>query len=160
MIQILECTDLQSEHVAFIHALWNNEYPESLRHTSLSETMSYLDGLEKPHHWFATDNNLFIGWLTVFGRDDADWFAMILDSSYQKQGIGRRLLKIAKGHKSLLNGWVIDHNSTLKANGETYFSPLDFYTKNGFVTTNKRLELPNLSAINICWDSKIELPTA
>ena len=70
------------------------------------------------------------GWYFDFNRDSEKWFAMILDASIQGQGFGRQILNQAKEKESELNGWVIDHNNDLKANGEYYKSPIGFYLKN------------------------------
>ena len=59
---------------------------------------------------------------------------------------------MAKEKENSLNAWVIDHNRDLKANGDAYRSPLEFYLKNGFkLLSDIRLELTNISAVQVNW---------
>ena len=62
------------------------------------------------------------------------------------------MLDKLKENENTLNGWVIDHNSDKKLNGNFYQSPLEFYIKNGFETLSEtRLELEIMSAVKIKW---------
>ena len=62
------------------------------------------------------------------------------------------MLNTLKNDENTLNGWVIDHNSDKKLNGNIYQSPLEFYIKNGFETLSEtRLELEIMSAVKIKW---------
>ncbi|MCK9481612.1 MAG: hypothetical protein M0R38_07625 [Bacteroidia bacterium] len=62
------------------------------------------------------------------------------------------MLNELKSDENVLNGWVIDHNSDIKINGNFYQSPLNFYLKNEFEILNEtRLELEIMSAVKIKW---------
>jgi GNAT superfamily N-acetyltransferase len=133
--------------------LWNKEYPEKLNYKTLSGFESYLDNLtEQSHILMLNESQEIKGWYFDFIRDHKKWFAIILDSEIQGQGLGTQLLNLAKEKERELNGWVIDHHNNKKQNGETYKSPLDFYLRNGFELRSKdRLELDVISAVRIMW---------
>jgi GNAT superfamily N-acetyltransferase len=143
-------TPIQKEVVC---KLWNREYPESLKLSGIAALDEYLNKHSNNRHYLLTnDQGGVIAWGVLFDRDDEKWFAMILDSRIQGQGLGSRLLSEMKKSTAKLYGWVINHDKELKSNGESYRSPLPFYTKNGFVTVpEERLELLNLSAVKIEW---------
>ena len=134
--------------------IWNNEYPQQLQYHSPEEFDTYLSKLKDCEHIiFEAEGGQIIGWLMVFWRDDAKWFAMILDSAFQKQGLGSHLLNLAKERNTQLNGWATDHENYRKANGEIYRSPLTFYQKNGFqILTETRFENEILSSVKIQWN--------
>ncbi len=133
--------------------LWNAEYPKQLGYATAPDLESYLATLENPYHVLLKDKNLrIVGWYFDFEREGKTWFAIILDSSLQGKGTGTQLLNRAKENHKELNGWVIDHNNDKKMNGETYLSPLEFYTKNDFkIVPSNRLELETISAVQITW---------
>lgn len=137
-----------------ILALWNREYPVRLAYKSVEEFNQYLKQLKSQSHILIFDQNDKIrAWYFDFIRDNEKWFAMIIDSKLQRQGLGSQILSLAKAKESQLNGWVIDHNKDQKINGESYNSPLPFYLKNGFKKiARERLELPHLSAVKIKWE--------
>jgi hypothetical protein len=88
-----------------------------------------------------------------FKRENEKWFAIILDSSIHGNGLGTKILELAKQNKNELNGWVIDHSNEKKSNGRLYISPLNFYLKNGFKKLSRnRLELEKISAVKIKWE--------
>ncbi|WP_281238385.1 hypothetical protein [Flavobacterium praedii] len=98
------------------------------------------------------DQNQLKGWAFTFFREEEDWFAIILNSNIHGNGFGTLLLNELKISKSNLNGWVVDHQNDKKQNKDTYFSPLNFYIKNGFkVNQNIRLENNYISAVKISW---------
>lgn len=100
------------------------------------------------------DKSIVKGWYFEFDRDNARWFAMLLDQSIKNKGWGSRMLAKAKSTAKELSGWVIDHDRYHKANGETYKSPLGFYIKNGFkIVNDQRLETHKISAVKIIWQN-------
>lgn len=132
--------------------LWNGEYPAKLAYDAVEDFETYINGLESPTHILVRLNKEIVGWATKFIRDQEKWFAIILSSSIQGQGIGSKIMSYLKTNEEILCGWVVDHNEDIKVNGELYVSPLNFYLKQGFdIVNEQRLELPTLSAIKISW---------
>lgn len=133
--------------------LWNSEYPANLAYAELAEFEQYLNHLIDPKHFLLLDEqNQIKAWAFSFLREGANWFAIILAHEIQKQGLGKQLLDTLKSENEELNGWVVDHNATLKVNGEIYLSPLAFYEKSGFsILDGQRLELEKISAVKIQW---------
>ena len=132
--------------------LWNKEYPKTLNYNSIKEFEVYLSELKDLNHIILIENNTITAWYFDFLRDGVRWFGMIVDSMIQGKGIGSNLLDLAKEKRTKLNGWVIDHKREVKANGEPYISPLEFYIKNGFTTiTDNRLENEKLSVVKVVW---------
>ncbi|WP_339608751.1 GNAT family N-acetyltransferase [uncultured Roseivirga sp.] len=150
VIQTNQLTTHQKERVT---ALWNAEYPASLSYNSIAGFDEFLDKIEQLKHYILSDNGQnIVGWLLVFIRDEEIWFSVILDSNYQKVGLGKQLLNLAKQDFKTLNGWVIDNASSKKSDGSLYPVPLPFYLKNGFnVLNDVRLETEKLSAVKIRW---------
>lgn len=144
---------LNSTQKEDIVRLWNVEYPAHLNYSDVSGFDNYLKGLSDPLHFVISDEHGHVhAWLVTFTRDEARWFAMILDSTLQGQGIGSQLLTAAKTVETELNGWATDHNRDIKANGKPYRSPIGFYLKNGFeVLSDTRLEKGLLSTVKIRW---------
>jgi GNAT superfamily N-acetyltransferase len=139
-----------------ILVLWNNEYPEKLNFQSLSAYEAYLKELSSQSHILMLDKHQKIkGWYFDCIREHEKWFALIIDSALHQQGIGTKMLAMAKEKAHELNAWVIDHNKSKKKNGQTYHSPLNFYFKNGFKKlTADRLETENISAVKIKWSKQ------
>jgi len=133
--------------------LWNNEYPAGLGYLFPAQLECYLQGLEAPQHSFLADDpgNIY-AWAVTFLREAETWFALILDRQYQGRGLGSRLMDHLKTQHPALCGWVADTDRYVRADGSPYPSPLMFYLKNGFeIQLQQRLELPQLSAVKICW---------
>lgn len=153
MHTIVIAPELATEQVAELRNLWNKEYPVKLAHNTVQDTSEYLGTLQHPTHYLLLSNTgILIGWAATFTRDSEQWFAIIIDSIYHKQGIGTTLLNRLKQDNEILNGWVADHNNDMKADGTIYVSPLAFYLKNGFtICEGVRLELEKLSAAKIRW---------
>jgi GNAT superfamily N-acetyltransferase len=153
-MKVIQSKELSPDEKLIIMGIWNKEYPVNLNHESLSEFESYLLNLKGRNHRILLDSEDKVkGWCFDFRRDNERWFAMILDSGIQGKGHGTDLLNELKKQNEVLNGWVIDHNNDLKANGDSYLSPLEFYLKNGFeVISNTRLELDEISAVKIKWE--------
>ena len=98
------------------------------------------------------DASEIVGWACTFDRDGDRWFTILINSLYQRLGIGRMIMNLVKEKESRLNGWVIDHPYDIKQNGESYESPLPFYLKNGFIVQpGIRLENEKISAVKIEW---------
>ena len=71
------------------------------------------------------------------------------------KGFGTLLLNELKKNNTVLNGWVTDHQNDVKQNKESYLSPIEFYSKNGFsVSKNIRIENDKISAVKITWERK------
>lgn len=152
-MEFLKIQYLTASQKKEILSLWNNEYPVNLKHSSFASFENYLQNLKDQSHIILLNESQEIkGWYFDFIRENERWFAIILDKSVQGKGFGKMLLNLAKEKEAKLNGWVIDHDTDLKENGENYISPMGFYLKNGFsVETDNRLELNHISAVKICW---------
>ncbi len=144
---------LNPEENVQLMKLWNREYPQKLIYQLLSDFESYLESLSEQSHILIKDDNQQIkGWYFEFIREHEKWFGLILDAGIQGKGFGSQLLNEGKSQNMELNGWLIDHNNYLKKNGENYYSPLDFYLKNGFsMIPNQRLKLDKISVVKITW---------
>jgi len=153
MMQIIKLTQLNETQKEHIFDLWNTEYPEKLVYHSMADFESYLSRLTEQNHYILLDTNDKIkGWAITFIRENEKWFAIIISGKLHGKGIGTEMLNELKKKESILNGWVIDHNSDKKHNGDRYRSPLEFYIKNGFkVIHETRLELEVMSAVKIKW---------
>lgn len=144
---------LSSNEKDFVLRLWNNEYPERLAHSTMESLENYLDGLENPVYFIADDNHgTPVAWAALFDREGGRWFAMIIDSSAQRMGLGKKFLNNLKERETSLSAWAVDHTRDFKANGSPYLPSLSFYLKNGFeICEGQRLESDKLSAIKITW---------
>jgi GNAT superfamily N-acetyltransferase len=133
--------------------LWNAEYPENLSYSTLQDFNTYLTALENPLHFLLLNKEkVIMGWAFSFDREATKWFGILLAEKCQGKGFGKQLLTELKKTTRELNGWVIDHDHDLKANGSIYYSPLPFYIKSGFVPqVSERLELDKISAVKIKW---------
>ncbi len=153
-MKIINVEVLSKQQKSQILAIWNNEYPKRLNYQTLADFEAYLQKLEDQHHILVIDESEKVwGWYFHFMRDGERWFAIILDSKLQGQGFGTHILNLAKFIEPTFNGWVMDKND-LKQNGEVYKSPLEFYLKNGFkLLPDVRLEIPQMSAVKIRWES-------
>ena len=151
-MKVLNTTYLSPSQKTTICHLWDSEYPVQLQVTSqgfddfLSSSQNHI------HYLIEGNGSKIIGWAFTFDRDDERWFSMIVDSTYQGQGLGSMLLEEMKANESSLNGWVIDHHHDIKQNGDPYLSPLAFYIRNGFTPIPEiRFENEKISAIKIEW---------
>lgn len=152
-MEFIKLKELSKTNKEEVLNLWNNEYPEKLSYKTLQDFENYLENLTGQSHILMINNKKKIkGWYFDFIRENEKWFVIIIDSKLHSKGLGTRLLNIAKEKEIDLSGWVIDHNSDRKKNGEIYRSPMDFYLKNGFKRLEKvRLELEKISAVKIKW---------
>ncbi len=133
--------------------MWNAEYPLSLAFAEVSEFDDYLNNLGDKKHFLLIDSSeKLVGWAMIFVRDEAKWFAIIIDGKIQGKGFGIKLLDALKSAENGFFGWVIDTNDFEKANGEKYRSPLGFYKKIGFIIhENEKLVKQEISGIKIEW---------
>lgn len=146
-------TKLDDEQKKQIFALWNNEYPERLAYQSIENLENYFNKLyNQTHYLLLNEQNEIDGWATTFIRENEKWFAIIVSEKLHGKGIGTQMLNKLKEDEAVLNGWVIDHDSDKKLNGNYYKSPIEFYQKNGFeIIAETRLELDIMSAVKIKW---------
>jgi GNAT superfamily N-acetyltransferase len=156
-MNLTTATALTNGQLSQLLELWNSEYPEQLGYADLNEFRSYVSALVNPVHFILADDDSRIkAWAFKFTRDGERWFAIILDGSIQRQGVGGKMLQGLTEAERSLNGWVTDHNRYIKKDKSTYPSPMDFYLKNGFVICpGVRLETDKLSAAKIRWDQEI-----
>lgn len=152
-MNIVMTTQLTEEQKAAIMQLWNAEYPAQLGYKEMSYFDNYLAALLHQRHWLYYDaNGSLRGWAFTFEREHDTWFAIIVDRTLHRKGIGTTLLNRLKQHHTLLNGWVTDHDSYNKQDGTPYPSPMPFYLANGFIVCPEtRLEIEVLSAVKIQW---------
>ena len=115
-----------------------------------------MEKLKEQSHILVVDEHQNIkGWYVDFVRNNKKWFVIIVASAVQGEGLGTKLLDLAKNKEPLLNGWVVNHNNERKSNGEWYNSPIEFYLKNKFqILPTIKLEVNNLSAIKIKWEKQ------
>lgn len=152
-MEIIE-TNIPTEHQKLdIMRLWNREYPRRLALHAVEDFDKYLEPLQRQKHYIAQENGEVVAWAFQFWREGEPWFALIVQSDRQGQGIGHTMLQMLKANHVKLCGWVIDQDNEPKANGEYYRSPLVFYLKNGFsFLPAQRLETEKMSAVKIMWE--------
>lgn len=149
-MKIQKTSHLDNKQKAAVLTLWNNEYPSQLAYSGVDAFNEYLDNLQNQLHYLLIIENHIGAWGFTFTRDESQWFAIIVDGSYQRKGLGSTLLTALKKDNALLNGWAIDHDNYTKVDGSVYTSPLAFYLKNGFtLNTDERFETSLISAIKI-----------
>jgi hypothetical protein len=153
-MEISQNTILTLEQKQFLFDLWNSEYPERICYSEISEFENYLQGLSNQEHYLLIDEaNRIVGWSFSFVRENDKWFAIILNSKVHRKGYGTFLLQELKKNNLVLNGWVVDHQNEIKRNGELYISPMEFYTKNGFLVNHDlRIENDKISGVKIRWE--------
>ncbi|MGI9056875.1 MAG: GNAT family N-acetyltransferase [Pyrinomonadaceae bacterium] len=155
-MKIVEQIDLSNAQKTRIIKMWNVEYPLSLAHSGISSFDEYLEKLGDKRHFLLVDSSgEIVGWAMLFERDEAHWFAIIVDGSVQGKGLGIKLLDALKSVEKNFFGWVIAKDDFVKANGEKYRSPLGFYKKIGFnIHENEKLVKQNISGIKIEWNGR------
>lgn len=151
--QFIETSALDTRQKQSLMQLWNSEYPKNLAYQNIADFEKYLQNLSDIRHILLVDGfDNILDWAFTFIRDEERWFAILLSETIQGEGFGKKMIDKLKSQENELNGWVIDHNSDKKSNGQNYLSPLGFYRKCGFkVLTNERIELEKISAIKIKW---------
>lgn len=154
-MKIVEQNDLSNAQKSRIIEMWNAEYPLSIAHSGILSFDEYLNNLgDKKHFLLFDEKGKIVGWAMIFVRDDAKWFAIIVDGKIQGKGFGIKLLDALKTAEKRLFGWVIDNDDSAKANGEIYRSPLGFYKKIGFrVHKNEKIVKQKISGVKIEWNA-------
>jgi GNAT superfamily N-acetyltransferase len=152
-MNLVQTTTLSLAQQEQLWQLWNQEYPCQLSFTEPHDFKNWLARLTNARHWLLVlEEGGVRGWLTVFQREQATWFVLIVDSAVHGQGHGTALLAQAKAQETELNGWVVPHEDYRKPNGDVYRSPVAFYEKNGFaILHDQPLDSATLSAIRIYW---------
>jgi len=154
-MKILEQNSLDSAQKLRVVEMWNAEYPAKIAYADVSGFDEYLNQFKTKRHFLAFDENGEIaGWALIFDRDDAFWFAIIIDEKAQGKGLGKKLIETLKKAEKCLFGWVIEHDNNLKLNGEKYRSPLGFYRKLGFrIHSTEKLLKQGISGVKIEWNA-------
>lgn len=149
-IEILK--NLSTNQSQQINQLWNDEYPKNLNNRF---PLLIQDTTDHNHYILSDQFNVILAWAVAFLREEEIWFSIIVSSANHKKGYGKMLINSLKKYNTELNGWVIDHNNYIKANGEQYDSPMGFYLKNDFkIIADDRIETDILSAVKIYWLKK------
>ena len=149
--QIETLESLSSSEIKGVFDVWNRVYPQQINYENTSDFEVTLSTYKNPSHYLLKINQQLIGWCCVFDRDDARWFALIVDTDHQHLGFGTRLLNNAKENEKELFGWMTPINHYIKKDGSTYQSPKAFYIKNGFTITKDVLKTDTLSTVKIHW---------
>lgn len=153
-MKIIKQSELSPTQKVRIVEMWNAEYPASISYSDISGFDDYLNNLGNKKHFLLIDSDdEIVGWALLFDRNNARWFAIILDESVQGKGFGIKLIEALKAAENNFFGWVIDNDDNIKANGKYYKSPLGFYRKIGFkVYEDEKLIKQNISGIKIEWN--------
>ncbi len=156
-MKIIEQNELSNAQKTRIIEMWNAEYPLSLAHSGILSFDAYLNNLgEKKHFLLFDETSEIVGWAMIFVRDEAKWFAIIVDSKIQGKSFGIKLIDALKSAENRLFGWVIETDESVKSNGENYRSPLGFYKKIDFrVHENEKIVKQNISGVKIEWISSV-----
>ena len=141
---------LTEDQAKKIDHLWNEVYPIKLKNRF---GLLLKDIKEHSHHILLNEANEVIGWAVAFLRDDEIWFSILVSAENQNKGYGRMLIDSLKQSSKKLCGWVIDHNNDLKQDGSNYYTPTQFYLKNGFIVTEERIETDIISAVKIKFEA-------
>jgi hypothetical protein len=150
IVEVETLSEIQKEQIVTI---WNKAYPSSLKYDNVEAFEEYLSKLTNTKHYLVEEDWQVIAWLSTFVRENEKWFAIIVEASYQKKGMGLHLLKQAQNDEEELNGWIIDSSFLKKSDGTPYISPMEFYLKNEFVVLSSiRLENEKISAVKIKWN--------
>jgi ribosomal protein S18 acetylase RimI-like enzyme len=155
-MKIVEQSELSNEQKSRIIEMWNAEYPLNIAHSGISSFDEYLNKLgDKKHFLLVDEAGEILGWAMIFVRDEAKWFAIIVDAKLQGKGFGIKLLDVLKAAEHRFFGWVIETDEYEKANGEKYRSPLGFYKKIGFIVhEEEKLIKENISGVKIEWNAR------
>lgn len=155
-MKIIEQNSISEAQKLRVVEMWNNEYPASIAYRDVSGFDEYLNNFRTKRHFTAIDENgEIVGWALIFDRDDALWFAIIVDGKAQGKGLGVKLIKTLQHAENHFFGWVIDNDESIKLNGKPYRSPLGFYRKLGFkVHENEKLVKGGISGVKIEWNQE------
>ncbi|MEQ7802361.1 GNAT family N-acetyltransferase [Pedobacter sp. ASV1-7] len=144
---------LTEDQAKQIDHFWNEVYPVKLKNRF---GLLLKDLKESKHHVLLNETDEVVGWAAAFLRDGEIWFSILVSSENQNKGYGNMLIDSLKQNFKNLYGWVIDHNNDLKEDGSTYFSPIQFYLKNGFVLMEDRIKTDIISAVKIKYEANIK----
>jgi GNAT superfamily N-acetyltransferase len=151
-MNLQERTELSQLEKNAVLDLWNKEYPDRLAYKNLDAFDEFLLKIGRPKHNLLFDGNKLVAWVATFDREGERWFSVIVDSSQQGKGIGKKLIERVKEEEEHLCGWVVDHEDYQKSDGGPYISPITFYEKMGFdIITEERYKGDRLSAVKIYW---------
>ena len=150
-MEIKTTKQLSKDEKQSIFQIWNEVYPKQIMYKTLDDLENYLAKCTNSVHLLAKHNGETAAWLCVFDRDGQRWFALIVDASFQRQGIGEKMLSKMKTLEDKVYGWMTPHNRYEKANGEKYLSPKGFYEKHGFAITDEVFDTDILSTVKIVW---------
>ena len=120
---------LTSKQLEEIEVLWNSEYPRQLKNRLV---LLLTDCTKIIHFFLVGESKQIIAWSVLFEKENDLRFSILVSREHQKKGLGSKLLTEMKKEGLAFSGWVIDHNDDLLSDGSSYFSPLNFYFKNGF----------------------------
>lgn len=156
-MEIQTLSELSHYQYEQINQLWNQEYPLSLN----NRFGILLDGATFfKHYLIENELNEVMAWAVIFEKENELRFSIIVNSLFQKQGLGKALIEKLLDNHGEFYGWVIDNHTSRKQNDELYQSPLAFYQKLGFeILTNERIDNDMLSAVKIKRNAKIHLET-
>jgi GNAT superfamily N-acetyltransferase len=154
-MEIIQTKTLSSVQSEQINSLWNSEYPLKLK----DRFPILLEGTTWHNHYLIEDSNhVIIAWAVMFEHINQIRFSIIVSQDHQGKGLGKLLLDHLKSAHNEFYGWVIDHNTDLKSNGENYISPLPFYIKQGFeIIPNQRIESEMIQAVLVGWKKSNKL---
>lgn len=148
-IRIEISKSLTEDQTKKVDQLWNEVYPIQLN----NRFRLLLEGIEDyNHHLLLNEADEVIGWAVAFFRANELWFSILISATNQNKGYGKMLLDSLKRNSTNLCGWVIDHNNDLKQDGSTYYTPMQFYLKNGFIVMEQRIETAIISAVKIKFE--------
>lgn len=152
-MKIITTTNLSNQQKQAALNIWNTEYPVRLLMPGMDNFDAFINPLiNQKHYLLINETDEIIGWAATFSIEHVRCFFIMLSGSVHGKGYGTLLLNELKKDGTQLFGWAIDHDTDIKANGELYPSPINFYRKNGFtINEDLRLENDQLSAVNILW---------
>ncbi len=164
IISIESSNDFSDEDCISLQLMRNKEYPTVLEPTTFERTEKWLKYPDRRTQYITARDVKFklpelIGILTFAEHIEHPrslWFSMVIKREYQRQGIGKKMLDIAKTHTDELRAFCVEHDKYVKEDGSTYFAPLDFYKKNGFIVGDKTLKTEiGLECVEIIWRKEI-----
>ena len=92
-----------------------------------------LEGVKNYNHYLIEDQDKnIIAWAVDFEKENEILFSIIVSSNYKGKGLGNLLIKQLKSENNEFYGWVIEHNTDLKQNGQVYTTSMPFYLKHDF----------------------------
>jgi ribosomal-protein-alanine N-acetyltransferase len=148
---------LSQTQVDQIVKLWNEEYPINLQNRF---ELLLIDALNY-NHYLIEENNQVLAWTAAFDKENETRFSIIVKHEHKGKGLGTLLIDRLKSDLGEFYGWVIDHDTDRKANGEVYQSPLTFYQNKGFeVLVDQRIDNDILKAVKIKNPAKVFAKTS